>query len=478
MVILFALPAVAAPRLGAPAVYGVDGAPVSVLWADLDGLDGPDLVVGNESGIIGPSVSALANRGNGSFLADRRLVALDPFFYVLHAAATAQLGGDALPDLVVVADEAAQLPARTVLLTYRNLGPAGFAAPVAYLLTGGFPQSVVAVDLDRDGLDDVVVADSSPGGRGQLTVLRAVADGELEADPAIAVGVTPTTMVVDDLDADGAIDLAVLDPGRAVFVLYGSGAGSFAAPVEMASTAAPTALAVVHQSGRAPADLVLGNQEGSLQLWRQSAPRQFAAVGTAMVGGPVHLLGGGDFDGNGVADVVLNVAGGDAVALWYGTTAPGFAFGESVGVAVRLDALVVGDANADGKPDVAVASAAGDRVVVILNGTDAPPTPSRTPTPTETSRPTATSTPTWTPTPTLTMTWTVTPTRTPTPSPSPSPTPAGPGDANCDDRLDARDLTAMIAEIFDRTCDKADANRDGRVSAADVTSLVRMLATP
>jgi len=478
VVILFAVPALGAPRLGNPTFYDVDGAPVSAVWADIDASGAVDLVVGNESGVLGPSVSVLANRGNGSFFDDRRLISLDPFFYVLHAATTVRLDDDAWPDVVVAADEALQLPVRTTVLAYRNQGEAGFTMPSALVLPGAFPQSVVSADLDGDGLDEVIVADSSASGRGQVTVLRALGDGTLEAGAPIPIGVTPTTVVATDIDGDGLVDLAVLDPRHAVYLLYGTGGGTFAAPIPIAGSSGPTAMAVLRQVGRDPVDLALGSDTGSLQLWRQSLPRQFAAVATAAVAAEIRHLGSADFDADGIADVVLSTVGRPVVDLWYGTAVPGFVFGESVSVAGVIDVLTVGDANADDKPDVTIASAAADRVVILLNGTDAPPTPSRTPTPSNTPTATVTPTRTWTATPTMTATTTATPTRTSTTTPSPSPTPAGPGDANCDDRLDSSDLSAIITQIFDRTCDKADANLDGRVSSADVTSLLRLLATP
>jgi hypothetical protein len=59
----------------------------------------------------------------------------------------------------------------------------------------------------------------------------------------------------------------------------------------------------------------------------------------------------------------------------------------------------------------------------------------------------------------------------------PLPSAAGivPGDANCDGEIDADDVTAVVAAIFEGTsCPGADANEDGRTTAADLTAVIRL----
>lgn len=52
------------------------------------------------------------------------------------------------------------------------------------------------------------------------------------------------------------------------------------------------------------------------------------------------------------------------------------------------------------------------------------------------------------------------------------------GDANCDGRIDAADVTAVIALIpfiDSGDCGGADANDDDRVDAADIDATIRLL---
>ena len=103
--------------------------------------------------------------------------------------------------------------------------------------------------------------------------------------------------------------------------------------------------------------------------------------------------------------------------------------------------------------------------------TTVPPSLTPAPTPSVTASRTATPTPSSTPT--------VTPTG--TPSPSASPTPSLLGDANCDDRVSAADVPALLEVLVSgerAPCGRDDASGDGRVSGDDVPALIRALFSP
>ncbi len=454
----------------------VDGSPVSLAAAAVDDTVGLDVVVGNEAGAVGPSISAVPNRGNGSFLSERR-TPINGIQYILHALTVGALDADQFADVAVAASDLAEASVHTSILVYTGDGNGVFAEVQAYPLAGVFPQGIVAGDLNGDGLDDLAVSDSNSSGNGEVTILHAQVDRTFIAATPLAVGNSPSKIIVDDIDADGLVDLIVLDPSWAVYILYGIGNGEFSPAVAYAASTAPTAVGILRNTGRALGDLALGTTAGDLLILRQSAARQFAVAASVAVDSPVSEIATADFDGDGYTDVVLSQSGVNAVTLWYGTAAPGFVAGESVALGNAVSALIAAELNGDGKPDLALTSATSDELFVILNGTDAPATPTRTRTPTWTSRPTGT--PTATPTPTSTSTVSPPPTQTPTSTASPTvtATPAGRGDANCDGRLDGLDLAALIERLFAPGCDKADANVDGKVSSADVTTLVDLLAT-
>lgn len=107
----------------------------------------------------------------------------------------------------------------------------------------------------------------------------------------------------------------------------------------------------------------------------------------------------------------------------------------------------------------------------------ATPTQTPTQTPIPTTTPSSTQTPTFTPTVTPSNTSTRTFTSTPTQTQTPSPTPAMPADANCDGRVSAADVPAIIKRFGNAllpVCG-ADANHDGTINADDVSRTIAII---
>ena len=108
----------------------------------------------------------------------------------------------------------------------------------------------------------------------------------------------------------------------------------------------------------------------------------------------------------------------------------------------------------------------------------APPLP--TVTPTETIEPTSTATASGTATATSSVTPMPSVTVTPTPSPIPTAAPSLAGDANCDSRVTAGDLPALVVALVanDIGLCGADADRNDHVDDADVRLTITALFTP
>jgi hypothetical protein len=148
-------------------------------------------------------------------------------------------------------------------------------------------------------------------------------------------------------------------------------------------------------------------------------------------------------------------------------------------------------------------------VHACVPGATETPTPTATVAPPATPTPTPSASPTRASSPTLTATPEPSPTSSPTPAPSASPTPSStaapsptptsavqttptppasdPGDVDGNGAVDSRDLSQLVAEIFDGDGDRAeamfggevasfagtDATADGRVSIADAIEILR-----
>ena len=91
-----------------------------------------------------------------------------------------------------------------------------FAGPA--LAGPNVPTAIVLGDVDGDGKDEVLVGSESPSG-GVLAVHRWVRSEQavwhVESRPLFerALPVVPRTLIAGDLDADGAVDVAIVAPG-------------------------------------------------------------------------------------------------------------------------------------------------------------------------------------------------------------------------------------------------------------------------
>ncbi|CAF5011365.1 unnamed protein product, partial [Rotaria sp. Silwood1] len=93
-----------------------------------------------------------------------------------------------------------------------NNGAGAFAPQVVYgTLAGSTPQSVVVTDANGDGKLDIVTANS---GTNNFGVILGNGDGTFAATPvtyATGAGTAPTSVVAGDVDRDGDNDILVAD---------------------------------------------------------------------------------------------------------------------------------------------------------------------------------------------------------------------------------------------------------------------------
>jgi hypothetical protein len=431
---------------------------------------------------------------------------LDPQLYILQAIAAADIDGDGFGDVAVAVDRIDNIfLVRATVLVYLNNGGNGFAQPDEYPLSGVFARCILLGDVNGDAVLDLVVCHSNNAvdAEGRVSVLpgesqSGMPTGTFGDDRPFDVGTAPTNVAIGRLDGDAFTDLLAgdADEGR-VFVLYGTGSASLFGDVfELGAASDPVASIIANVDSTPLADvLVLNRSNGRLFTFSQTAPRTFAEPTDTLVGLQPSSMALANLNADAVPDLVVVSALG--AQLFTGSAGGGFTSNEIITSEDSLESLTITHLNGDARLDIAATSALEDLVTVILNGADAPPTPTNSATITPTPTRTLTSTRTLTPTRTLTRTRTGTPTRTGTVTrtipastatgtvtqtptitrtPTITPTPFGPGDANCDGTINQADIDGVIANLFDRQCSTADVDGDDRVAANDLTLVVRLVA--
>jgi hypothetical protein len=166
-------------------------------------------------------VQVLLGRGDGTFAVG----AVQPLLGLLADIKPANLDGDAAADLLV----ADATPFNQRIVALRGNGDGTFVQSGAGAVGYG-PEAVMAGDLDGDGLDDAVSADSfsifnSPPSF-SITVLVGDGRGGFRSTRHYPTAYGPVSGALADFNGDGRLDVAVSAVGSSVVTIYaGDGAG-------------------------------------------------------------------------------------------------------------------------------------------------------------------------------------------------------------------------------------------------------------
>lgn len=337
-------------------------------------LDGRvDLVVTNDLYLTG-GVSVLLGTGSGSFETSTIVTGSSP-----QSVAIGDLNGDGKPDLAV--------PDRlfntvTVLLgngdgTFRAL--AGFG-------TDSDPSSIVIVDLNRDGKPDLAVANYIAFGnylQSTLSVFLGIGDGTFGPKTNFLTRAQPYSLAAGDLNADGNIDLVMghYQPGNQVSVFIGNGDGTFGPYVTYETSYDPEFVKLVDLNEDGDLDLVavcksygevsvmLGNGDGTFRARTDLDLGLMMDFGITTYPTSAAI---GDANGDGKLDIAVSVAGGDRVAVFLGNGDGTFAARTDYATGLYPASVVMEDLNGDGRPDLATTSFFSDAIAVSFNIGDDP----------------------------------------------------------------------------------------------------------
>jgi hypothetical protein len=243
--------------------------------------------------------------------------------------------------------------------------------------TGGTIGPAIG-DFNGDGRPDFAV----PTNGGPIVILLGKGDGTFTVGTplASAASFTPTSVVVGDFNGDGKQDIAVLSAQGigSVNIFLGNGNGSFQAaknyPVA-ASASASRLLAmgdfnrdgiedlVASNSGLNQVAVILGNGDGTFD-----APTYYS-VGSS----PWNVVVG-DLNNDGIQDLAVAADGSGSVTILQGNGDGTFkpAIFAATG-ASQVGSVALGDFNGDGFLDLATTSAPDNGVYVLLNKKTATP---------------------------------------------------------------------------------------------------------
>jgi hypothetical protein len=294
-----------------------------------------------------------------------------------YALFSGDLDGDGDVDLAAANEQ------ESTIAVFLNDGAGGFAR-LDRIDTGQYPTGGAIVDMNRDGIPDVVTADYHGD---SVSVLLGIGGGflaEKESYPTVS-GSETSNLAVGDLNGDTNTDVIATNPlSSSISVFLGRGDGtldeSIDLPVGIVGASAPYSVAIGDFNGDGAADVAIADvRSGTIIVRRGNGDGTFQAEVPYLEGGvPPYILITHDLDLDGNLDLVCANRGSDDVSVLLGRGDGAFrkVIVSSTGPDTGPYSVAVADFNQDGVPDVVTANfetSTGSVLLGVGNGSfDAP----------------------------------------------------------------------------------------------------------
>lgn len=288
------------------------------------------------------------------------------------------LNGDGKEDLVLLQRDTNQVS------FYLGDG-LGHFAPAGSITVGSEPVSVALGDWNGDGKIDFAVLNSlsndvtilknntALGSKNVTMIFQAtlsVGPKHSEIDPATGLKITGRytgDIVTFDFDHDGKADLAVITRDENQLTIFkGDGTSLFSKLNTISGFNAPTTLRIGEFTGDSEPDLAILNQ-GSREVWVipgdgkglfSTAPVKF----TVDRGASTFLVG--DFNADGIDDLAV-ATDRSAISVLLGRKGGGFATPQNISAGSVITGLAFLDLKGDGKKELIAIDEVGSQIIIL-----------------------------------------------------------------------------------------------------------------
>ncbi|MEW6730749.1 MAG: FG-GAP-like repeat-containing protein [Acidobacteriota bacterium] len=259
-------------------------------------------------------------------------------------------------------------------------GTGSFGTATTINIAGAVSGEAAAVgDFNRDGKTDLVIANTASN---NISILlnTCMVQCQNTFDPATIFslngGLAPTDIITADFNRDGIADLATANTNSSsVSVLLGNSVGGFGTANNISLTGAlSTASLMTGDFNRdGIADLVTTNRNtNNISVMLGNGSGGFGANTNFAVGDIPNSVTAGDFNQDGITDLAVANQGSGSISVLLGNISGGFGTATNLALSgiVQTRHITTGDFNGDGNLDLATANIAPFNIAVLLgNGT-------------------------------------------------------------------------------------------------------------
>ena len=333
----------------APVRYATATSPAQIAAGDVNGDGRADIVAVTATGL-----STLIGNGNGTFRTAINTTGTTGGTLL----ALGDLNGDGHLDAIVGRDD---------YLEFLGTGDGHFTqANTALSPPGPLVSQILLTDLDRDGKLDLVSAANVFDPIvfvAYVTVAWGVGDGTLTSALNLSAGHSAISLVAEDLNRDGKVDLAAASSySNSVSVLINQGSRHFAsavsyrtAPLTVSTTPHPGLLATADLDGNGLKDLAVATLNGAQVLTSVATGQFFAPGGVEVYDGPTFGFAV-PLNGDRHSDLAVEIHGrfgyGNVLSL-FGDGTGRFPRSFNAPQFISVSGFGVGDFNGDGRLDFA-----------------------------------------------------------------------------------------------------------------------------
>ena len=236
--------------------------------------------------------------------------------------------------------------------------------------TGNGPSAIVAGDFNADGKLDLAVVNQADS---TVSIFLGNGDGTFQPRRDFPTGTSPTALVTGDFNADGILDLAIVNKdANTVSVLLGKGTGkgdgTFNAKTDFPTGKSPVAITTGDFNGDGRIDLAVANRaDNTVSILLGNGDGTFKAKNDFNTGTSPVALVAADFNLDSRLDLVVANQGSNTISILLGNGDGTIGLRADVNTGNSPSALAAADFNRDNRPDLAITNQADNTVSVILN---------------------------------------------------------------------------------------------------------------